>query len=90
MKQRKKKITTIEQAKRLIKIVVGFTVLLFGCVMLVTPGPGVVAVVSGLAILGTEFVWARKLLKRFKKEAVHAKNSIVNNYIKKNHSNSKK
>jgi tellurite resistance protein TerC len=90
MKQNKKKITTIEQAKRLIKIVVGFTILLFGCVMLVTPGPGIVTIVSGLAILGTEFVWARKLLKRFKKEAINAKNSIVNNYIKNNSSNSKK
>ena len=88
MKQRKKKITTIEQARRLIKIVVGFTILLFGCVMLVTPGPGVVAIVSGLAILGTEFVWARRLLKRFKSEAVHAKNSLFNNRTKKNHSHS--
>ncbi len=89
---RKKKhplIKTIEQAKKLIKIVVGFTVLVFGCIMLVTPGPGIVTIIFGLAILGTEFVWAKKLLKRFEKEAVNMKNSFVNNYINKNHKSTK-
>jgi len=82
-KKRGPLITTIEQAKRLIKVVVGFTVILFGCVMLVTPGPGLAAIVGGLAILATEFVWARRLMKRFKEEAVNAKNSFLNNYINK-------
>ncbi len=83
MKRKKKGpfITTIQQAKRVITVVTGFTVVLAGIVMLVTPGPGIVAILLGLAMLGTEFVWARKLLKRFKKEANNAKNSFVNNYI---------
>ena len=76
-------IKTVKQAKRLIKVVIGFTVLLFGLIMLVTPGPGIVTIVLGLAILGTEFVWAKKLMKRFEKEAVNVKNSFVNNYINK-------
>ena len=62
---------------------VGFTVLLLGLIMLVTPGPGIVTIILGLAILGTEFVWAKKLMKRFEKEAVNVKNSFVNNYINK-------
>jgi len=74
-------IKTIRQAKRLIKIVIGFTVLLFGCIMILTPGPGLVTILAGLAILGTEFVWARKLMKRFKQEANNAKNSFLNNYV---------
>ncbi len=78
-------IKTVQQAKRLIKVVMGFTVLALGCIMLVTPGPGIVTIVLGLAILGTEFVWAKKLMKRFEKEAVNVKNSFVNNYINKNH-----
>ena len=76
-------IKTVKQAKRLIKVVIGFTVLLLGLIMLVTPGPGIVTIVLGLAILGTEFVWAKKLMKRFEKEAVNVKNSFVNNYINK-------
>ncbi len=76
-------IKTIKQAKRLIKVVVGFTVLLLGLIMLVTPGPGIVTIILGLAILGTEFVWAKRLMKRFEKEANNVKNSFVNNYINK-------
>ncbi len=76
-------IKTVKQAKRLIRVVIGFTVLLLGLIMLVTPGPGIVTIVLGLAILGTEFVWAKKLMKRFEKEAVNVKNSFVNNYINK-------
>jgi len=76
-------IKTIKQAKRLIKVVIGFTVLLLGVIMLVTPGPGIVTIILGLAILGTEFVWAKRLMKRFEKEANNVKNSFVNNYINK-------
>lgn len=74
-------ITTIKQAKRLITVIIGFTVALTGLVMLVTPGPGIAAIVIGLALLGTEFVWAKKLMNRFKDGANHVKNSIVNGYI---------
>ena len=76
-------ITTVQQAKRLIKIIIGFTVILFGLIMLVTPGPGIVAIIMGLAILGTEFVWARRLMKRFEKEANNVKNSFFKKIINK-------
>ena len=57
---------TIKQVKRLIVAVIGFTVLLIGLAMIVTPGPALVVIPVGLAILATEFVWARSLLKRVK------------------------
>ncbi len=82
MHERKKRspiIKTVQQAKRLIKIVIGFTILLVGCIMLLTPGPGIATIVGGLAILATEFVWARRLMKRFKDGANNLKNSILNN-----------
>ena len=74
-------ITTVKQAKRLITVVMGFTVVLVGIIMLVTPGPGIVAILLGLAMLGTEFVWARKLMKRFNHHASTVKNSFVKNYL---------
>ena len=61
-------ITTLKQAKRLIVIVVGFTVLLAGVAMLVLPGPAFIAIPLGLAILATEFIWARTLLKKVKEK----------------------
>ena len=58
--------TTLRQARRLAVIVIGFTVLLIGVAMMVLPGPAVVVVPIGLAILATEFVWAGRLLNRLK------------------------
>ena len=58
---------TIRQAKRLVIGITGFTVLLFGIVLIFTPGPAVLVVPVGMGILASEFVWARKLLKQIKK-----------------------
>jgi uncharacterized protein (TIGR02611 family) len=57
---------TLRQARRLIVIVVGFTILVVGIAMIVLPGPAVVVIPIGLALLATEFVWARRLLDTVK------------------------
>lgn len=57
---------TLRQARRLVIAVIGGTVLLIGIVMLVTPGPAIIVIPMGLAILAIEFAWARRLLRRFK------------------------
>lgn len=62
-------VSTLKQAWRLIVIVIGFTVLLIGLALLVLPGPAMLVIPLGLAILATEFVWARKLLDRVKRQA---------------------
>ena len=41
---------------------VGGLLLTIGIVMLVLPGPAIVFIPLGLAILATEFLWARKWL----------------------------
>ena len=43
---------------------VGFTILLFGLLLIFLPGPGVLVILVGLAVLGSEFVWARRLVRR--------------------------
>jgi hypothetical protein len=53
----------LRQARRLIVLVVGGTVLLLGVAMMVLPGPAVVVIPAGIAILATEFAWARRLLR---------------------------
>ena len=53
-------------ALRWVRILLGFSVLGLGMVMVVTPGPAVVVIPAGLAILATEYAWARRYLKRFK------------------------
>ncbi len=54
--------------RRTVVTVVGLTVLIIGVVMLVTPGPGIVVIPVGLAILGLEFAWARHWLKRIREK----------------------
>ena len=56
-----------KQARRVVIFVIGSTVLLIGIAMVVLPGPAVVVIPLGLAILATEFVWAKDWLKYAKR-----------------------
>jgi hypothetical protein len=67
----------MQQARRLAVAIVGFTVTLLGVVMLVTPGPGWLAILLGLGVLGVEFVWTRRLLGRLKKEGAELIRSVL-------------
>jgi tellurite resistance protein TerC len=60
---------TYQWARRIAISLVGGTVLLLGIVMIVTPGPALLFIPAGLAILGLEFAWARYWLKRVKERA---------------------
>jgi hypothetical protein len=64
-------------AKRVAITLAGFLVLLAGAAMLVLPGPGIVVIIAGLAILATQYVWAERLLKRAQEKATQAKNAIL-------------
>jgi hypothetical protein len=59
---------SIQQTKRFLKILFGFTLLALGVVMLVTPGPGWLVIALGLGVLAAEFVWARRLLDSLKEQ----------------------
>lgn len=54
---------TYKTSRRIVVAIVGSTVLLIGVVMVVTPGPAIVFIPLGLAILGIEFAWARYWLR---------------------------
>src|SRR5207253_99949 len=53
-------------ARRVAIAVIGGTVVLVGVIMIVTPGPALVVIPLGLAILALEFAWARQWLERLK------------------------
>ena len=65
---------TYKAARRIVVGVVGATVLLIGVVMLVTPGPALVVIPVGLAILSLEFAWARAWLRHLR-ESISNRNS---------------
>lgn len=64
---------TYKVARRVAIAVVGSTVFALGIVMIVAPGPALIVIPIGLAILGIEFAWARLWLK-------HLRRTISNNF----------
>lgn len=56
-------------SKRIAVSILGGLLVLVGLAMLVLPGPGIVVVVLGFAVLGTEYAWAAAALERTKKAA---------------------
>ena len=53
--------------------VIGTLLIVAGLVMLVTPGPGLLAIIAGLAVWSREFRWARRLLDRAKARLTEAR-----------------
>lgn len=43
---------------------IGFSIVLIGLVMIVLPGPAIIIVPLGFAILASEFAWARRVWRR--------------------------
>ena len=62
---------------------IGGTFLVLGIVFLVLPGPGLPLVIAGLAVLASEFAWAKYMLSRVKEKsqqvAQKAKSTIRRN-----------
>lgn len=59
-------------SKRIAVSVLGGAVVLAGLAMLVLPGPGILVVALGFAILGTEYAWAAAALERTRRTAAKA------------------
>ena len=60
---------TIKAIWRVIVLVIGGSIVLIGIALIVLPGPAFVFIPVGLAILATEFAWARHWLKKARRLA---------------------
>jgi uncharacterized protein (TIGR02611 family) len=69
-------VRTVEQVRRAFRVVAGFTLLLAGVVMIVTPGPGWLVIFLGLSLLAAEFIWARRLMERMKREGERVRDAV--------------
>jgi uncharacterized protein (TIGR02611 family) len=69
-------VRTVEQVRRAFRIVAGFTLLLAGVVMIITPGPGWLVIFLGLSLLAAEFIWARRLMDRMKREGGRVRDAV--------------
>ncbi len=58
-------IKTYQQARRIVRIIIGLTLLVVGLAMVVLPGPATVVLPIALGILAGEFFWARWVMAKF-------------------------
>ena len=65
------------KTKRFFKVLLGFTLLALGIVMLVTPGPGWLMIALALGVLAAEFVWAQRLLDRMKEQGLRLREFVL-------------
>ncbi|MBB6095042.1 tellurite resistance protein TerC [Povalibacter uvarum] len=68
---------TYKWARRCAIALVGGTVVLIGILMIVFPGPAIVVIPAGLAILSLEFAWAKDWLRRVKAGGNYMMNSAA-------------
>lgn len=68
--------TTYRHARRVAVTVIGGSVVAVGVAMIVLPGPAIVVIPIGLAILGAEFAWARHWLEKVKQHAQTAVDAV--------------
>jgi hypothetical protein len=59
----------IEVVRRVIVSVIGATILLIGVALLILPGPAFIVIPVGLAILASEYAWARRWLRKVRRMA---------------------
>lgn len=67
---------TYRAARRIVVTLVGVTVILIGIALIFLPGPATVVIPLGIAILGIEFAWARRWLRKIREKAGEAVNQI--------------
>lgn len=60
-----------DSVRRIAVAVIGGAVLLVGIALLVLPGPAFIVIPIGLAILASEFDWAKRWLKRIRAKLPH-------------------
>ena len=50
--------------RKIVIAVIGTTILLIGVALIVLPGPAFIVIPIGLSVLASEFIWARRVIKR--------------------------
>jgi tellurite resistance protein TerC len=55
--------------RKIVVFIVGMTIVLIGVALIILPGPALLVIPLGLAVLSTEFLWAKRWLRKIKEKA---------------------
>lgn len=56
----------VQTATRMLRLIAGVLVILAGILLLVLPGPGLLVIIAGLALLGVKMKWIDRLIDRMR------------------------
>ncbi|MGB5689831.1 MAG: PGPGW domain-containing protein, partial [Woeseiaceae bacterium] len=76
-------ISSYKQARRAIILLLGSSIMLLGAAMVVLPGPAILVIPLGLAILALEFTWAARWLARYRQTVGEATSKVLGRSRKK-------
>jgi uncharacterized protein (TIGR02611 family) len=65
--------------RRIARIAGGWTLLVIGAALLVLPGPGLLVIAGGLALLATEYAWAARWLRAARQRIDAARRRVTRN-----------
>ncbi len=66
---------SLAQSKKYLIGIIGIPLLIFGIILLLLPGPGVVVVILALSLLASEYDWAKTPLDNIKNYLKNTRNS---------------
>ncbi len=69
-------VLTYRQARRIVILLVGTSLLLVGIAMIFLPAPAILVIPLGLTVLSLEFAWARLWLRKFRETAQHIQQGV--------------
>ena len=55
-----------QTATRMLRLIAGVLVIFAGILLLVLPGPGLLVIIAGLALLGVKMKWVDRLIDRIR------------------------
>lgn len=59
----------IRAARKAGVTIAGFTIIIVGVILLILPGPGILVILLGLAVLSLEFEWAERHMQLIKSKS---------------------
>lgn len=67
--------------KKIIISIIGGLILIIGIVMIIVPGPAYLIIPAGLGILGTEYMWAKRLHQKIR-DSISLRKDKVEKFLK--------
>lgn len=78
----------LKRINKILKTIFGMILLTIGIFLLLLPGPGILTIIFALAVLSSEFKWAKNILNYLKHHTkkIHSKikDKLKNKFKKKN------